>query len=276
MNPGDSRIIAHISDLHFGREDPLLVKGLLRAIADACPNVVVVSGDLTQRAKKRQFRAAAAFLKELPDVPRIVVPGNHDVSATNLLERVARPLRRYKRFITGNLEPFYSEPELAIAGINTVRLFSRKDGRINGGQVARACEQLSSAPQNAIRVVVTHHPMDLPADDLKHALVARSTMAMRAFSGCGVDLFLSGHLHAGQTVATGARYKLEDWSAIVAQAGTAISTRTRGEKNGWNLIRVSASPAVIEVRQMLWAGTRFSPGSMERYRKSPSGWSLEL
>jgi 3',5'-cyclic AMP phosphodiesterase CpdA len=273
------KTLAHISDVHFGREDPEIVQGLLRSLAEAKPDVIVVSGDLTQRAKKKQFRAAAAFLKQLPRVPRIVVPGNHDVSATNLLERIAHPLRRYRRFITGDLEPSYITPELAIAGINTVRLFSRKDGRINSGQVARACRQLAQAPPQAFRVVVTHHPMDLPLDDIRHALVSRSAMAMRAFSRCGVDLFLSGHLHAGQTVATSVRYKLPNWSAIVAQAGTAVSTRTRGEQNGWNLIRLtpaeSSEPAQIAVQQILWSGKSFTPGPTERYAKSPTGWSLE-
>jgi 3',5'-cyclic AMP phosphodiesterase CpdA len=270
------KILAHISDVHFGREDPGIVQGLLRSLTDAKPDVIVVSGDLTQRAKKKQFRAAAAFLKALPRVPRIVVPGNHDVSATNLFERVTHPLRRYRRMITGDLEPSYLGPELAIAGINTVRLFARKDGRINSSQVARACRQLAQAPPEAFRVVVTHHPMDLPLDDLRHALVSRSPMAMRGFSRCGVDLFLSGHLHAGHTVATSARYKLPNWSAIVAQAGTAVSTRTRGEQNGWNLIRLTpdATAPRIEVQQILWSGQSFTPGPTERYAKSPTGWSL--
>jgi 3',5'-cyclic AMP phosphodiesterase CpdA len=279
--PSNAKVIAHLSDVHFGREDPEIVRGLLRSVAEARPDIVVVSGDLTQRAKKKQFRAAAAFLKELPRVPRIVVPGNHDVSATNLLERMTRPLRRYRRFITGDLAPSYVSDEVAIAGINTVRLFARKDGRINTRQVARACEQLAEAPAAAFRVVVTHHPMDLPLDDLKHALVSRSAMAMRSFAKCGVDLFLSGHLHAGHTVATSARYRLPGWSAIVAQAGTAVSTRTRGENNGWNLIRLSPSLATpeiagpqIDVRQMVWSGKTFVEGATERYRKGASGWSL--
>ncbi len=270
------KILAHISDVHFGREDPALVKALLRSLADARPDVIVVSGDLTQRARKRQFRAAAAFLADLPQVPRVVVPGNHDVSATNLVERLTHPLRRYRRYITNDMEPFYADAEIAISGINTVRLLNTKDGRINQGQVTRACEQLASAAPTAVRVVVTHHPMDLPADDLKHPLVTRAPMAMRAFARCGVDLFLSGHLHAGHTVATAARYRIAGWSAIVAQAGTAASTRTRGKPNGWNLIRLhgAGTPPMIEVQQIVCAGTKFVTGPTERYRRYETGWSL--
>ena len=273
------KTIAHISDVHFGREDPELVTTLLRSLADSNPDVIVVSGDLTQRAKKRQFRSAAAFLNELPNVPRIVVPGNHDVSATNVLERLARPLLRYRRFITDDLQPFYGDAEVAISGINTVRLLATKDGRINKSQVARACKQLGATAADVLRVVVTHHPMDLPMEDLKHALTARATMAMRAFSGCGVDLFLSGHLHAGHTVATSVRYQIPGWSAIVAQAGTAVSTRTRSQPNGWNLIRFTpggSAPARLDVTQMLWASPRFEEGPTESYRKLPDGWSLDV
>jgi 3',5'-cyclic AMP phosphodiesterase CpdA len=275
------RTLAHISDLHFGREDPALVKALLRSLAEAKPDVIVVSGDLTQRAKKRQFRAAAEFLADLPEVPRLVVPGNHDVSTTNLIERLAHPLRRYRRYITQDLSPFLEDaaptPEFAIAGINTVRLLNTKDGRINRTQVDRACNGFAPLAASLVRIVVTHHPMDLPADDLKHPLTTRAPMAMRAFARAGVDLFLSGHLHAGHTVATSHRYKLPGWSAIVAQAGTAASTRTRGQPNGWNLIRLhpANTPPFIEVQQMHAQGRRFVPGPMEQYRKTARGWTLQ-
>ncbi len=275
------RTVAHISDLHFGREDPALVKALLRSLADAKPDVIVISGDFTQRAKKRQFRAAAQFLGELPLVPRLVVPGNHDVSATNLIERLAHPLRRYRRYITSDLSPLLIDPEAApvliFAGINTVRLLNTKEGRINRIQVDRACKAFAQVAPSVIRIVVTHHPMDLPADDLKHPLTTRASMAMAAFARAGVDLFLSGHLHAGHTVATSHRYKFPGWSAIVAQAGTAASTRTRGQPNGWNLIRLSPSntPPTIDVQQILCEQKRFAPGPTEHYRKTPQGWTLQ-
>jgi 3',5'-cyclic AMP phosphodiesterase CpdA len=275
------RTLAHISDLHFGREEPATVKALLRSLADAKPDVIVVSGDFTQRAKKRQFRAAASFLADLPQVPRLVVPGNHDVSTTNLIERLAHPLRRYRRFITQDLSPFLTDPdptpEFAIAGISTVRTLNTKEGRINRVQVDQACKGFAQVADSVMRIVVTHHPMDLPADDLKHPLTTRAPMAMRAFARAGVDLFLSGHLHAGHTVATSHRYKLPGWSAIVAQAGTAASTRTRGQPNGWNLIRLhpANTPPMIEVQQMLCAQKRFAPGPTEHYWKTAQGWTLQ-
>lgn len=266
------KTLAHISDLHFGREDPTLVEGLLDSLARAQPDLIIVSGDLTQRAKKRQFRAARAFLEAMPHVPRLVVPGNHDVSATNLMERAIRPLARYKRFITDDLAPVYRDPEVAVAGLNTVRTLSPKDGRLNSLQVRTACQQLHAAAPTAIRVVVTHHPIDKPADDLEHALIARARMAMRQFAAAPVDLFLSGHLHSGLAIATGARYDLPGYSAIVAHAGTAVSTRTRESPNSWNLIRLS--PRSIEIEQMTWSNTKFKAGLIERFGKKDAEWTL--
>ena len=262
--------LAHLSDLHFGREDPRIAEALLRSLEETRPNLIIISGDLTQRARKRQFRAAAAFLKQLPRVPCLIVPGNHDVSATNLYERLTHPLRRYKRFITRNLSPSYRDADVAVAGINTVRLLARKDGRINRRQVAEACAQLALAPSQAIRIVVTHHPMDIPLEDEEHALTARAPMAMEAFAHAGVDLFLSGHLHAGHTLTTFARYPVPGWRAIVAQAGTSISTRTRNEPNAWNLVQLS--PGAITIQQMQYQADSFVPGRTDAYQRGPDGW----
>lgn len=265
------KTIAHISDLHFGREDPPLVEGLLRALQLAKPDILIVSGDLTQRAKKKQFRAAREFLDSLPEVPQLIVPGNHDVSATNLYERLARPLQRYERLISDDLSPFLEDPEVAIAGLNTVRLLSTKDGRLNRVQVETASKRLQGAAPSALRVVVTHHPLAIPVGDSKHPAVQRARMAMALFANAGVDLFLSGHLHSGLTLESGVRHNLPGYNAVVAHAGTAISTRTRNEPNGWNLIRLDAT--TIEVQQMQWAGKRFLPALLERYAKTEGVWA---
>ena len=274
------RTLAHISDVHFGREDPELVKVLIESIAAARPDIVVISGDLTQRAKKKQFKAARAFLETLPAVPQVVVPGNHDVSWTNMFERALRPLARYRRYITDDMEPFVEAGEIAVAGINTVRAGAVKDGRINRRQMKTACEQFGRADAAAVRVVVMHHPIDLAESDLEHTLVGRSEAAMVEFARCRVDLFLSGHLHAGLTLATSRRYRLKGYSAVMAQAGTAVSTRTRGEANAWNLIRVwgpqADAGARMEIEQMEWNGKKFKGARVERYGRGVAGWALTV
>jgi 3',5'-cyclic AMP phosphodiesterase CpdA len=271
------RTIAHISDIHFGREDPVIVEGLLRAISDAAPDLVVVSGDLTQRARKRQFRAAREFLRSLPPVPQIVIPGNHDISLTSLVDRAFKPFKRFKKYITDDLEPYLEDEELAISGINTVRLATVNDGRIKTRAVEIACDQLGQSALGKARIVVTHHPMDISLDDREHHIVSRSKAAMKRFGDCGVDLFLSGHLHTGRTIATSARYKREGFSAVVVHAGTAVSTRRRGEPNAWNLVRlddVTRTTGTIEIEAMHWDRSAFRLAAFNRYAKSEEGWAL--
>jgi hypothetical protein len=141
-----------------------------------------------------------------------------------------------------------------------------------------ACEQLSGAGKNRARIVVTHHPMDIKLED-RRRIVSRSKAAMKQFVGCGVDLFLSGHLHTGSTIATSARYKIKGYSAVVVQAGTAVSTRLRrGEPNAWNVVRVAGvGPAKgsIEVQPMHWDKKKFKPMNLERYVKHEGGWVFE-
>ena len=264
------RTLVHLSDLHFGRVDETLLAPLTQAIASLAPDVVVVSGDLTQRARVAQFQAARAFLDTLPS-PQIIVPGNHDVSLHNVVRRFLRPLDRYRRHITDDLEPFFSDAEIAIVGINSARSLTLKNGRINAEQIARVRERFAQAGPQAIRIVVTHHPFDVP-----HAggndIVGRAPMAMDAFAACGVDLFLAGHLHLTHTVNTASRYRIPGYGALVVQAGTATSTRRRDENNSFNVIRIE--PARIAIQPHVWnadAG-RFEPATVSAFSRSASGW----
>ncbi len=255
----------------------MIVEGLLEAVAEAKPDIVVVSGDLTQRARKKQFRAAKAFLEDLPQVPRIVIPGNHDISLTSMVDRAFKPFKRFKKYITDDLEPHFEDKEIAISGINTVRRSTVNDGRIKPRVVKIACEQLSAAGANRARVVVTHHPVDVKPGDWKRRTVSKAKKAMKEFGECGVDLFLSGHLHTGSTIATSARYKFKGYSAVVVHAGTAVSTRRRGEPNAWNIVRVDGvgiDRGSIEVQPMHWNGIVFQAKAVERYRKGAEGWAL--
>ena len=266
------RTIAHLSDLHFGRIDVATIEPVVRTVTEMKPDLVAVSGDLTQRAREEQFRAARAFLDRLPR-PQIIVPGNHDVPLYNIFQRFFEPLDKYRRYITDDLEPFYSDDEIALLGINTARSLTIKDGRVNEQQVARIRERLCPYADEVTKFIVTHHPFDIPEGHEREAdLVGRAEMAIEALASCGADVLLSGHLHVSHTGHTAKRYKVSGYSALVVQAGTATSTRVRGEVNSFNVIRVEHP--YIEIKRLGWQPDRaaFSTASIENFVHTPDGW----
>ncbi|MFL6283728.1 MAG: metallophosphoesterase family protein [Pyrinomonadaceae bacterium] len=267
------RKIVHLSDLHFGRVDEALLGPLEEAVVAARPSLVVVSGDLTQRARTHEFEEARAFLDRL-SAPQIVVPGNHDVPLWDLYSRFASPLEKFRRIITDDLEPFYEDEEMVVAGVNTARSLTRKYGRVNEEQVARLRERLCAYRDEVVKVVVTHHPFDLPEGADEREIVGRAAMAMEALAACGVDLLLAGHMHIGQTGHTAERYRIQGHSALYVQAGTATSNRVRGgEANSFNLIRFKHP--YIQVERRTWdAGSRtFRPGLAETFTHTSDGWA---
>lgn len=246
------RTVAHISDLHFGRTDPTVLPRLREAVVAVRPDVVVVSGDLTQRAKWREFMEARAFLDTLPK-PQIVVPGNHDVPLYNVLKRWLWPLDNFRRYISNDLQPLYRDAEIAVLGVNTARSLTFKNGRINSGQIAHACSRLEALSPNVVRIVVTHHPFAMP-DKIEDAIVGRAHMAIAGFARCKVDMILSGHLHTSHTVNSVDHYAGTAHSALLVQAGTATSTRMRGEVNSFNLLRIERPQ--VHVERMAWDEAR--------------------
>jgi 3',5'-cyclic AMP phosphodiesterase CpdA len=265
------RKILHVSDLHFGRIDPATLQPLRESAARLHPHLVVVSGDLTQRARAWQFREARDFLATLPK-PQLVVPGNHDVPLYDVASRFLRPLSNYRRYITEDLEPWYEDEEIAVVGINTARSLTFKGGRINEEQVARVRERLCAVAAEVTGIVVTHHPFDLPEGRSSADLVGRARMAMSAFVECGADLIVSGHLHVSHTTYTAIRYKVPGRSALLVQAGTATSTRERGEPNSFNVLTVERDSVAIE--RHLWHPNEkvFSPEAVEVFRRTGEGW----
>ena len=263
--------IVHLSDLHFGRIDPAVVEPLVEAVNEAGPSVVVVSGDLTQRARSQQFKEARAFLDRVPR-PQVVVPGNHDVPLYDVVERFARPLDKWRRYISEEVEPVYEDEEMVVAGLNTARSLTRKFGRVNERQVARLRERLCAYRDDVLKVVVTHHPFDLPAGADEREIVGRAQMAMETLAACGADLLLAGHMHVSHTGHTAERYKIHGHSALFVQAGTATSTRGRGEANSFNLIRLKHPHIQVERRVWHPEAGRFRPSNAETFRHTPDGW----
>jgi 3',5'-cyclic AMP phosphodiesterase CpdA len=265
------RSIVHLSDIHFGRVHEHVVDPLIEAVTKVNPDLVAVSGDLTQRARSHQFKEARAFLDRLPK-PQIVVPGNHDVPLHNVFARFMQPLRKYRRYITNDLRPFYHDEEIAVLGVNTARSLTIKGGRINEEQVEWMRDRLCACDPEAVRVVVTHHPFDLPEGHDERALVGRARMAMEHLASCGADLFLAGHLHVSHTAHSATRYKIKGHSALVVQAGTAASSRVRGEENSFNVLRIDRPHVAVE--RFEWQPEReaFGPVMTERFRHTEDGW----
>ncbi len=265
------RTIVHLSDIHFGRVDAAVVGPLIETINQIAPDLVAVSGDLTQRARSHQFKAARAFLEALPK-PQIVVPGNHDVPLHNVLARFAQPLRKYRRYITDDLRPLYYDDEIAMLGVNTARSFTIKGGRINQQQVDWMRDQLCSLDPEVVKIVVTHHPFDIPEGHKERNLVGRARMAMERLASCGADVFLAGHLHISHTTHSARRYKIKGHSALVVQAGTATSERGRGEANSFNVIRIERPNISIERLEWLTERGSFASAEIENFRHTPDGW----
>jgi 3',5'-cyclic AMP phosphodiesterase CpdA len=265
------RTLVHLSDLHFGTVRQEIVLPLLSLLERIQPDLVAVSGDLTQRARKEQFAAARDFLDAMR-FPKIVVPGNHDVPLYNLFARFVLKLARYRRYISDDLEPFYGDPEIAVLGINTARSATFKGGRINARQVARMQERLG--PLNGItKIVVTHHPFDLPEAYPDKALVGSARRAMQQLAGSGIDLFLAGHLHIGLSEPTALRFQIGGRSPLMIQAGTALSSRVRGEANSFNVIRIQHPN--ISVSRLTWRADLkvFVSTHADYFRHSEAGWA---
>jgi 3',5'-cyclic AMP phosphodiesterase CpdA len=266
------RTIVHLSDLHFGRIDYALLEPVVATVTELKPDVVVVSGDLTQRARSHQFKEAREFLDKLPS-PQIIVPGNHDVPLHNVFARFLQPLDKYREHITDDLLPFHADEEMAILGINTARSLTIKDGRINEEQIEAIRERLCPYPDDVVKIIVTHHPFDLPEGHREDELVDRAQLAMEAIAKCGADVLLAGHLHLSHTGHSSARYKIAGHSALVVSAGTATSTRGRGETNSFNVLRLKHP--FINVERLSWQPERgaFATSSTEHFRHSSDGWT---
>jgi len=265
------RSIVHLSDIHFGRVNERLVEPLIEAINDLNPDLVAVSGDLTQRARSHQFKEARAFLDRLPS-PQIVVPGNHDVPLHNVWSRFRKPLRKYRRFITSDLRPFYQDDMMAVFGVNTARSLTIKGGRINREQVTAMRDIFCALDDDVVRIVVSHHPFDLPEGHDERDLVGRARMAMEALADCGADVFLAGHLHLSHTTHSARRYRIRGHSALIVQAGTAISTRGRGQENSFNVLRIKKPSIAVERFEWHRGDERFASASVEHFRHTPDGW----
>jgi 3',5'-cyclic AMP phosphodiesterase CpdA len=249
------RTIAQISDLHFGRHSAAAAEDLLASLRAAEPDLVVVSGDLTQRARRAEFIQARLFLDRISQ-PKLVVPGNHDMPLYDLFRRFMTPFAKYRHYISpvGLAGDLFRDEEIVVLGLNTARRFTHKSGRISMAQISQIRRIFSDAPRELFKALATHHPLGFPRDERPLELAGRSGPALEAIAAAGVHLLMSGHHHRALSgdmeIGMAAR-----GSVLILHAGTAISTRVRGaEGNSYNLISVAGNRLSVSVMARLADG----------------------
>lgn len=231
-------LVIQISDTHFGTEQADVVEALVRLIREQAPDLVVLSGDITQRARRSQFAAARAFVDRLAPAPLVAIPGNHDIPLLNVGMRLLAPYANYRRAFGEELEPEFEQPQLLVVTVNTTRPYKHADGEVSPAQIQRVAERLEASPAAQLRIVVTHQPICalLPEDECN--VLHGSTAAVRRWAEAGADLILGGHIHLPYVCALHERHDKVARRLWAVQAGTAVSSRVRhGAGNSVNLIR---------------------------------------
>lgn len=233
--------LIHLSDLHFGATTPGLLDPLCQKVAELAPDLVVISGDLTQRARAAQFAEARAFIARL-GAPVICVPGNHDIPLWNIWQRLFRPWQPWRHHFSNILEPDWRCDRLVVVGLNTADPRAWKRGRITSVQLDRVARRFADAGPRA-RIVVMHHPLEHLPEETQW-LMAGATEALQRLPEAGAQIVLSGHIHVSHagpfTAAPG---------LIFVQAGTGLSYRRRAEANAFNLL--DFGPEGVEIRTLL-------------------------
>jgi len=273
------RTLFHISDVHFGPPHlPRVSQGVLDFIERHRPDVVVLSGDLTQRARPEQFRQAREFVDRIP-VPTVVVPGNHDVPMYRVWERVFSPFGAYRKYFSEELEPTYRDDEMLIVGINTAFNWTIKDGRIKLRRLLEVAEILQKTPETVFKVVVAHHHMIPPPNFGTQRVLGNAYEAIDLFSSAGVDLILSGHLHQAYIGNSEEFYPKGRPPVVILHSGTTTSNRGRGgerERNTCNWIRVDGDSMVVSHFRWHHSLERFAEHSRHWYpRQERTPYTLE-
>ena len=269
------RTVAHLSDLHFGRHDPAIVEALLESLNRLRPDLVVISGDLTQRARSSQFFAAKRFLDQI-NSPKLVVPGNHDIPLYNLFARIVAPFSNYRRYISvDEKSQCFADDEIAVFGLNTVRRLNWKNGRLAEQQLLEMTTWFETLAPRIWKILVTHHPIASVKDAREISTAQRSASGLTAVLKSGVHLVLSGHSHRAAHGALDAELESRG-SLLVIHAGTAISTRTRGgQRNSYNLLTVEAPRLSVTIMESS-VGAGFSRGPQTQYILCGSIWQPVL
>lgn len=263
--------ILHLSDPHFGAMEPAAAEAFLTLAHALKPDLTILSGDLTMRARRRELVDAREFVEQLPR-PHLVIPGNHDIPAINRgMERFFAPFNRFQKTFGDELEPELVAAGIHVVGLNSARGFGWyadwSEGRLSSVQLRGIVTKFNAGPPDHLRVLVLHHPL-LELQIAGRAVVKPLQPLMEAIETARVDLVMCGHFHRSQLHAAGIT---ADWKAIISQAPTVCSTRLQGEPQGFHEFRVS--PGRIDaVHHVFRNGGFFAAGSFA-YRCGAQGWA---
>lgn len=257
--------ILHLSDIHFGAVDARLVGPFLDLAHHLQPDLCVISGDLTQRARGGQFRAARDFVGHLP-APALIVPGNHDMPLYNLPIRLAAPFVKYRRAFGRELEPLVHLPDAIVQGVNTANPFVWKSGRLRSGSVRRLTQAFAAAPPGLWRIVVMHHA-PVPAADGTPADISDPAETLAALAAAKADIVLSGHTHMPHT-----GFAETAAGVLFLQVGTAISTRLKTGTNDLALVTLEAGKVTVESWLSPPGMPAFIPGPALTYTRPGAAW----
>ncbi|MDQ7968125.1 MAG: metallophosphoesterase family protein [Oxalicibacterium faecigallinarum] len=235
-------VILHISDSHFGTERAPVVAALQRLSSEQAPDLVILSGDITQRALRTEFEAARDFIDRLEVPSTLVIPGNHDIPLFDLVSRFFTPYGRYARSFGNELEPVYTSPDVLVIGVNTTRRYRHVQGEVSRAQRDDVATRLRRAQPAQLRIVVTHQPVHVTRPEDRENLLRGHEEAIRTWAAAGADLILGGHIHRPSISPLHASMPNLPRRMWAVQAGTALSSRIRFDAgNSVNIIRYQAS-----------------------------------
>lgn len=267
--------IAHLSDPHFGTVREPVLKALTSCLEKVSPDLVILSGDITQRARFQQFRAARKFTKSISQFPILAIPGNHDIPLLNLFARLFYPYWGFQKIFKGNLETGFKLKNIEVLALNSASRFRHVQGQLNLKEFPKKYSENND--DAGIRVLAFHHPMDCPKEvDEKNLLRGRSE-AMKSFAEAKVDLILSGHIHDPYVSLSNDRYPEEKRSSIISVAGTCLSWRTRSNApNSFHLIDIETDtiPQITITRFDIQKNGEFAPLQTRRFVRisASKGW----
>jgi 3',5'-cyclic AMP phosphodiesterase CpdA len=263
------RALLHLSDIHFGpKHRPEPAAAVLELVRREPPAAVVVSGDLTQRARPSQFRAARAFVDAL-GAPVAWVPGNHDVPLWRVWERLFAPFGAWRRHFDPATVRDRVGDGLAVVGVNTAHAWTTKHGRLRAADLADLERRLAALPPGLARVVVAHHPVAAGPELGSEPPARRGAALLRLSRRHGVDLVLCGHLHRAFSIPP--ERTLPGGGPLVVHCGTTLSSRGRGVERGANSLHwIEIDERGVTVERRMWSAQegRFRPIERAAYPRA--------